>query len=779
VRHAGATPARRGHRPARDLLRNGPIGAVLRFDALGLAPAAGLRLALVGGLAAVVPGLVGLRSLVPSSAIGALLCGVVALLSPARVRARATALGSVLFAAVSLVGSLTFSHPLVYVAGLVVLAFVAGLLAQRGPPVSVLAQQSAVVYVTLGQTVAASAGSVGDHLAAFGAVGFGGLLQWLGVVLDPFRFRYAEHRRAVAIAYRRMADHLDAVARGVMHQLPGRPHARVATLALDASTRPSTRVLVVAAEAERLRALVASLDALTRAEVPAPADRRRLLAAAVRLREVARGVAPGDGVSGRRANRRSNRREPSPPGGESVPADASAPAGATGAADATGSAGPPGTDLGPALDRLESHLGSAERALAAARAGGRGAARPVGLHPGSPERARPDGRGPVRRRPAPRRPARRVVRWLAGLPARRHPWRLAIAVLLADGASRLVPTHHSYWVTFTALLVLRPDYAATSQRALARILGTVVGAATGLGIVLAHPGPVALVAVATVAGFVMFTTFGANYALFSVGITVTVSIILDAGGRLSEATLGERVLDIAIGSLIALAVIRVWPTRVSESIGRLLADAVSAEGRFAAAALRAVVGRGSGDTVLPGLVAARSARLAATAAVAQGATEPRGWRDGWWVPAQASVRALAGIGTSGLRIWSVDALPGLSPGARAAAVELADAVDRVAGALADRLCGNRVGPVGEVVDLAERMDVLAAAAGSRPPGSRTGGRRAAEEGHVRSDTDLVLRESAHIVDALGRVATAAADLVEPGGPGGLSPRAGAGRPAAG
>lgn len=339
-------------------------------------------------------------------------------------------------------------------------------------------------------------------------------------------------------------------------------------------------------------------------------------------------------------------------------------------------------------------------------------------------------------------------------------------------------------MTFTALLVLRPDYAATSQRALARILGTVVGAATGLGIVLAHPGPVALVAVATVAAFVMFTAFGANYALFSVGITVTVSIILDAGGRLSEATLAERVLDIAIGSLIALAVIRVWPTRVSESIGRLLADAVAAEGRFAAAALRAVVGRGSGDTVLPGLVAARSARLAATSAVAQGATEPRGWRDGWWVPARAAVRALAGIGTSGLRIWSVDELPGLSPGARAAAVELADAVDRVAGALADQLGADqlgadRVGPVGGVADLPDRVDALATAAGSHPPGLRTGDRRAAGQGWVRPDTDLVVLESAHIVDALNRVATATADLVEPGGPGGVSPRAGAGRPGAG
>ncbi len=687
-------------------LRDGPVGAVLRVDTLALSPAAGARLALVTAVAGVLPWLAGHRELVPPGAIGALLAGVVALLSPRRSRATATAAAAVLLAVAAVLGSALFAVPVAYTAVLAVLAFGSGVLAPRGPPLAVCALQATVAFVTIGPTVAMAATSAADHLVAGAAVAGGGLLQWVGVVLDPVRARYVEHRRAVALSYRRLADHLDAVATGTAGRLPGRPHARAAMLAGASSTRPSSRVLALAAEAERLRAAVARLEDLTTGRPQPPGTADRLHDTARRLRAIARGEAvPGAHRSG--AHRSGAHR--------------------SGLHDAA-----PDTPLERALDRLTERVGAAEQALAMSDRVAPG----DGLPGGGPDPGRSRRAG--WRLPPP-------STWWRLLSAQRHPWRLTAAVLVAELVASLLPVQHGYWVTFTALLVLRPDYASTRHRALARVLGTVVGSALALALVQARPAPVVLLAVAAVSAWLLYTTFEANFALFTFGITVTISIVLDADGRLTSSTIGERVFDIALGSAIALVAIRVWPTRLSESIGATLAAAVAAEGRFGAAVLRSAVGAAPSDAVVPALVAARAARLTAAAAVAQGTTEPRGWRGSWWVPASAAVRAARDMADAGLRMWSVDELPGTGPAARAAGLELADAVEHSAAALAERLASPSTEPLDAVSDLGDRVDAFAAATA---------------DGVVRDpDTDLVVVSGSRLVAALGVLADATAQLV--------------------
>lgn len=701
---------RRGAAASRVALRDGPVGAVLRFDSLALSPVAGARLALVTALAGTLAWVSGERALVPPAAIGALLAGVVALLSPRRSRATATAAASGLLAVAAVAGSALFATPIAYSAVLAVLAFASGLLTPRGPPSAVTALQITVAFVTLGPTVAMSAGSLGAQLAAAGAVAAGGLLQWLALVLDPVRTRFVEHRRAVVMSYRRLADHLDAIAAGTAQRLPGRPHARAATLALDPSTPPSTRVLALAVEAERLRATVARLEDLTAGHPQPAATTARLHDCALRLRVVASRIGP----SWPRKR----------PGTEAAWPMHDLPAAA---AD---------REIGAVLDRLQDRIGWAERAAA------------------MPDRAtRPDRTDPPHRgRGGWRVPPPST--WWPTLSANRHPWRLTAAVLLAELVASWLPIQHRYWITFTALLVLRPDYASTRQRALSRVLGTLGGSALALALVHARPGPVVLLGVAALAAWLLYSTFEANFAVFSFGITVTISIVLDASGRLTSSTISERVFDIAVGAAIALLTIRVWPTRLSESIGATLAAAVTAEGRFCAAVLRSAVGAAEVDAVLPTLVTARAARLTAAAAVGQGATEPRGWRGSWWVPASAAVRAARDMGDAGLRMWSVQELPGIGPAARVAAGQLADAVEQAAAALGERLAhpdadlGAGPGDLAVVSDLGDRIDAFAAATsdGVEPA----------------ADTELVVVSASRLVAALGVIADSTAQIVGPG-----------------
>ena len=57
----------------------------------------------------------------------------------------------------------------------------------------------------------------------------------------------------------------------------------------------------------------------------------------------------------------------------------------------------------------------------------------------------------------------------------RHAVRMAVLVAGSDLVVRLAGFAHGYWVSLTVLVVLRPDFATTFQRAVLRVLGTVVG----------------------------------------------------------------------------------------------------------------------------------------------------------------------------------------------------------------------------------------------------------------------------------------------------------------
>src|SRR5690606_2808727 len=60
-------------------------------------------------------------------------------------------------------------------------------------------------------------------------------------------------------------------------------------------------------------------------------------------------------------------------------------------------------------------------------------------------------------------------------PAARHAVRACVVIAIATAVGRYWPGTHGYWITLTAWIVLKPDFAATVGRGLARILGTAAG----------------------------------------------------------------------------------------------------------------------------------------------------------------------------------------------------------------------------------------------------------------------------------------------------------------
>ena len=115
-------------------------------------------------------------------------------------------------------------------------------------------------------------------------------------------------------------------------------------------------------------------------------------------------------------------------------------------------------------------------------------------------------------------------------PAFRHAVRLAVVIPLATAISYVLPWQRGYWLPLSALIVLKPDFAATISRGVARIIGTGIGVLAGAVIVATlHPAGPALIALIAVCAWAGYTVFSANYAIFAIFLTAFVILLISAG----------------------------------------------------------------------------------------------------------------------------------------------------------------------------------------------------------------------------------------------------------
>jgi uncharacterized membrane protein YccC len=236
----------------------------------------------------------------------------------------------------------------------------------------------------------------------------------------------------------------------------------------------------------------------------------------------------------------------------------------------------------------------------------------------------------------PRRTATTVQRMRAAAAdprssAFRHAIRLAVLLPTAEAISHVLPWQRGYWVVLTALVVLKPDYAATTQRGIARIVGTGVGVlAAGSLVELVHPDDVALTALVAVATWAAYACFAASYALYSLAITSLVVLLLTPIGGSSLSTVADRGLDTLVGGGLALAGYLVWPTWEGRSLPAAVDTLLEALATYADAVLGHYVAPDDADRSAIGRAAiiARRARIAALASLTRAAAEPaRGGAD--------------------------------------------------------------------------------------------------------------------------------------------------------
>ncbi len=134
--------------------------------------------------------------------------------------------------------------------------------------------------------------------------------------------------------------------------------------------------------------------------------------------------------------------------------------------------------------------------------------------------------------------------------------KLVVTLSISTAVYRFLHLRNGYWAPMTALLVLKPKWANTLSRGIARLAGTMVGAAVTVFLARLFP-PLhheAYFVLILLTAYLCFTLQGVNYALFSAILTMYTVFLFGFGGFSERSAASLRLVNTAIGGLLALLV---------------------------------------------------------------------------------------------------------------------------------------------------------------------------------------------------------------------------------
>lgn len=161
-----------------------------------------------------------------------------------------------------------------------------------------------------------------------------------------------------------------------------------------------------------------------------------------------------------------------------------------------------------------------------------------------------------------------------------HALRIAIVTAVAVAITGLLHLNHGYWVTLTVVVILQPFAAMTRQKALQRVIGTILGGVVAAGLsALFHNGIAVLVLIA-IFTMLCVALLPLNYGAYAV--FGTPAFVLLAESSVGDWHLaGLRIVNTLIGGALALAGSQfLWPGEERNRLPELVAAAIRANADF-------------------------------------------------------------------------------------------------------------------------------------------------------------------------------------------------------
>ncbi|ADO49085.1 YccS family putative transporter [[Enterobacter] lignolyticus] len=162
----------------------------------------------------------------------------------------------------------------------------------------------------------------------------------------------------------------------------------------------------------------------------------------------------------------------------------------------------------------------------------------------------------------------------------RHAVRMSLVLCAGYAFIQFTGLHHGYWILLTSLFVCQPNYNATRHRLALRIVGTLIGVAIGLPVLLLVPSVEGQLLLIVLTGVLFFAFRNVQYAHATMFITLLVLLCFNLLGEGFEVAL-PRIFDTLLGCAIAWAAVSfIWPDWKFRNLPRVLERAIDANCRY-------------------------------------------------------------------------------------------------------------------------------------------------------------------------------------------------------
>ncbi len=164
----------------------------------------------------------------------------------------------------------------------------------------------------------------------------------------------------------------------------------------------------------------------------------------------------------------------------------------------------------------------------------------------------------------------------------RHAIRMSVALTLGYGIIQFFDIERGYWILLTTLFVCQPNYSATRQKLVSRIIGTLAGLLGGVFLLTLFPTEQSQLFFIVVSGVFFFAFRQGNYSYATGFITLLVLFCFNQLGE-GYAVVLPRLADTLIGCALAvLAVVLIFPDWQSRRLHKVMADAILANKNYLA-----------------------------------------------------------------------------------------------------------------------------------------------------------------------------------------------------
>ncbi len=154
------------------------------------------------------------------------------------------------------------------------------------------------------------------------------------------------------------------------------------------------------------------------------------------------------------------------------------------------------------------------------------------------------------------------------------------AVAVGFWLGRLLPLTNAYWIVMTIVIILKPGYSLTKQRNGQRIVGTLIGCAASIVLMMFVKEPHILLVVMFASMVMSYSLLLFNYAASVVFTSSYVLLMFHLLAPGSMRIIGERAIDTVVGCAIAIAASHLFPYWEYRLMGKLVNSMIAATRQY-------------------------------------------------------------------------------------------------------------------------------------------------------------------------------------------------------